>query len=161
VNRLDNARQAFERLLEAIVIVLMVAMFLVIVAGVSFRKAGAALVWYDEVAEILLCWLTYYGAALAALKRAHIGVPTLVRLAPLKLRKVLFVVAEAAVFAWAGARILPALQFDFMTTIPEISTQYTYSVIPIGAALYIVAQALSLPGAWRKSMASGSAPAAH
>lgn len=167
MNRFDKARQAFERLLEAIVIVLMVAMFLVIVAGVSFRKAGAALVWYDEVAEILLCWLTYYGAALAALKRAHIGVPTLVRLAPLKLRKVLFVVAEAAVFAffavfaWAGARILPALQFDFMTTIPEISTQYTYSVIPIGAALYIVAQALSLPGAWRKSMASGSAPAAH
>ena len=167
MNRLDNARQAFERLLEAIVIVLMVAMFLVIVAGVSFRKAGAALVWYDEVAEVLLCWLTYYGAALAALKRAHIGVPTLVRMAPEGVRRLCFVVAEGtvfaffALFAWAGARILPALEFDFMTTIPEISTQYTYSVIPIGAVLYMIAQALSLPKAWRKSIAPDSAPLTH
>jgi TRAP-type C4-dicarboxylate transport system permease small subunit len=94
-------------------------------------------------------------------------VPTLVRMAPEGVRRLCFVVAEAAVFAffalfaWAGARILPALEFDFMTTIPEISTQYTYSVIPIGAALYMIAQALSLPKAWRKSIPPDSAPLTH
>lgn len=161
------AYRAFERLLELIVVVLMVTMFLVIVAGASFRMGGAALVWYDEVAEILLAWLTYYGAALAALKRAHIGVPTLVRMAPPGVRLACFVVSEAAVFGffallgWVGMQVLPALEFDFMTTLPEISTQYVYSAIPIGAALYIVAQALSLPDAWHKSVVSDGASLAH
>ena len=68
-------RTRFERLLEAIVLVLVGALAVVVVMGVGFRKFGAALVWYDEVASILLAWLTYYGAALAALKRAHIGFP--------------------------------------------------------------------------------------
>ena len=31
-----------------------------------YRKAGASLTWYDEIASILLAWVTYYGAALAA-----------------------------------------------------------------------------------------------
>ncbi len=164
---MNAARNGFERLLEGIVIVLMLAMFFVIVAGVTFRKLGASLEWYDEVAEILLAWLTYYGAAYAALKRSHIGVPSLVCMAPLPWRKIFFFVAEGAVFvfflilAWIGARILPVLEFDFLTTIPEISTMYTQSVIPIGAVLFMIAEALSLPEAWRKTVTLESDPGAH
>lgn len=164
---MNAARNGFERLLEAIVIVLMLAMFFVIVAGVTFRKLGASLEWYDEVAEILLAWLTYYGAAYAALKRSHIGVPTLVCMAPLPWRKSFFFVAEGIVFvffallAWIGARILPVLEFDFLTTLPAISTMYTQSVIPIGAVLFMIAQALSLPDAWRKTVTLESDPGAH
>ena len=71
-------RRAFEGFLETVVLTLMGALVLVVLLGVSFRKAGAALVWYDEVAGILLAWLTFYGASLAALKRAHIGFPQVV-----------------------------------------------------------------------------------
>ena len=46
--------------------------------GVVFRTLGASLVWYDEVASVLLAWLTFYGSALASVKRAHIGCPELV-----------------------------------------------------------------------------------
>lgn len=164
---MNAARNGFERLLEGIVIILMLAMFFVIVAGVTFRKLGASLEWYDEVAEILLAWLTYYGAAYAALKRSHIGVPSLVCMAPLPWRKILFFVAEGIVFvffallAWIGARILPVLEFDFLTTVPAISTMYTQSVIPIGAILFMIAQALSLPDAWRKTVTLESDPGAH
>lgn len=164
---MNAARNGFERLLEGIVIVLMLAMFFVIVAGVTFRKLGASLEWYDEVAEILLAWLTYYGAAYAALKRSHIGVPSLVCMAPLPWRKILFFVAEGVVFvffallAWIGARILPVLEFDLLTTVPAISTMYTQSVIPIGAILFMIAQALSLPDAWRKTVTLESDPGAH
>ncbi len=164
---MNAARNGFERLLEGIVIVLMLAMFFVIVAGVTFRKLGASLEWYDEVAEILLAWLTYYGAAYAALKRSHIGVPSLVCMAPLPWRKIFFFIAEGAVFvffmilAWIGARILPVLEFDFLTTLPAISTMYTQSVIPIGAVLFMIAEALSLPEAWRKTVTLESDPGAH
>ena len=103
-------RTRFERLLEAIVLVLVAALAVVVVMGVGFRKFGAALVWYDEVASILLAWLTYYGAALAALKRAHIGFPNLVRRLGRPWRIPVVVAGEAVVVAfflvaaWAGWR---------------------------------------------------------
>lgn len=164
---MEATKKTVDRLLETIVIFLMLAMFFVIVAGVTFRKLGASLEWYDEVAEILLAWLTYYGAAYAALKRSHIGVPTLVVMAPLSWRKIFFFIAEGTVFvfflilAWIGARILPVLEFDFLTTLPSISTMYTQSVIPIGAILFMIGHALSLPDAWRKTVTLESEPDSH
>ena len=56
-----------------IVLVLMAFQVIVVVLGVTFRYMGNSLVWYDELASILLAWLTYFGAALAALHRGHIG----------------------------------------------------------------------------------------
>ena len=76
--------RAYERLLEAIVLLLMASLTLLIVAGAAFRYLGDALSWYDELASIGLVWLTYYGSALAALRGAHIGVPGLVNAMPPK-----------------------------------------------------------------------------
>ena len=50
--------------------------------GIAFRAVGRALSWYDEVASVLLAWLTFYGSALASVKRAHIGCPELVARMP-------------------------------------------------------------------------------
>ena len=71
-------RGRYERLLEWIVIVLMTALAVEVTVGVLFRSFGASLVWYDEIASILLAWLTFYGSALAAAKRAHIGCPEVI-----------------------------------------------------------------------------------
>lgn len=163
---LARLRAAFERLLEGVVAFLMTAMFLIVVVGVTYRKLGAALVWYDEVAEISLAWLTYYGAALAALRRGHIGMPTLVERASLGWRKASFITAEAIVFAffillaWVGWQVVEVLGIDFLVSLPAITTQYTQSVIPIGAMLFIVAEALSLPQAWRSFVLRGPQVAA-
>ena len=51
----------------------MVALAVTVLLGVSFRFAGSALVWYDEVAAVQLAWITYYGSAYAALKGSHIS----------------------------------------------------------------------------------------
>jgi TRAP-type C4-dicarboxylate transport system permease small subunit len=144
-------RAGYERLLEGIVFLLMAALALEVVIGVVFRSFGESLVWYDEVASILLAWLTFYGAALAAHKRAHIGFSGLVdSLRPaLRVPAVLF--AEACVLgffvlmAWAGWSIMDVLATDYLVSIPEISVNYTQSVIPIGAVLFIIAQLLNLP----------------
>ncbi len=80
---LERLRGLYARLLEWIVIVLMATLFFEVSLGVVYRTFGVSLVWYDEVASILLAWLTFYGAALASVKRAHIGCPELVDLAPL------------------------------------------------------------------------------
>ncbi len=137
------------------VVVLVVALAAVVVLGVGFRKAGAALVWYDEAASILLAWLTYYGAALVALKRGHIGVPVLVERLRGRVRTVVLLVGEAAVIgfflvlAWAGLQVQGALAGTTLVSMPAVPTALAQSVIPIGAVLFIVAQLLSLPDALR------------
>ena len=141
----------FEGLLELITIFLMISLALVVLVAVAYRISGSALAWYDEVASIQLAWLTYYAGALAALKRAHIGVPGLVMALPPHLRRPVVLLAEAvtlgffALLGWLGVEVLLILEGDTLVSLPEVPTTLPQSVIPIGAALFIIAQLLSLP----------------
>lgn len=147
---LVRARTGLIRGLEVLVVALIVGLALLVVVGVGFRKAGAALVWYDEVASILLAWLTYYGAALAAVHRAHLGFPRFVQNARGRARQVMIAIRETAVIgfflvmAWAGWRVLGVLEGTMLVGLPWMPTRITQSVIPIGAVLFIVAELLSL-----------------
>lgn len=153
---LARVSQGLERLLEVIVIFLMVSMTVIVVVAVIYRKAGASLAWYDEVASINLAWVTYYGACLAALKRAHIGFDGIIRAVPQVWRLVFMIVAEAcvigffAILAWTGWTVLKVLVGDTLVSLPDVSVQYTQSVIPIGATLFIVCEILSIPMYWRR-----------
>jgi len=161
---LARVRAAYERFLEWIVLALMAALALEVMLGVVFRYSGAALVWYDEIASVLLAWVTYYGAALAALRRAHLGVPELVAALPPAARVPVTIVAEAFVFAffillaWLGSAVLDALAGETLTSLPEVSVQYTQSVIPVSAVLFIIAEALALPEVLSEARRPGRAP---
>lgn len=158
---LSTIRAGFERLLEAIVLLLMVSLTLLIVAGATFRYLGDALSWYDELASIGLVWLTYYGSALAALRGAHIGVPGLVNAMPPKARLATTLFAEAMVFlffillAFYGFEVLVILQGEHMISLPEVPTQLTQSAIPVGAVLFMIAEALRLPEILRDARTTG------
>jgi TRAP-type C4-dicarboxylate transport system permease small subunit len=158
-----DVKRMVERLLEWVVILLMTVLAVVVLVGVAWRAAGSALSWYDEAAGILLCWLTFYGAALAALKRQHIGVPDIVRMLDPGVRRIAFVVAEALVFAffilvaWVGYEVLVILEGTYLVSMPEIPVWVAQSVIPIGAVLFIIGEALALPDAWRQAMPKLSA----
>lgn len=156
---LERARRHFETLLEAIVFVLMVALALIVVLAVIYRKAGESLVWYDEIAEIMLAWITYYGAALASLRGAHIGVSVVVDAMPVRLRIAAAIVAEVFVIGfflllgWSGWQVLEVLANDTLISLPAISSRVTQSVILIGAALYAIAELLRLPEILRTAAA--------
>ena len=155
---LGQVHRNLEWLLEWITIFLMVALTVVVVVGVCFRLAGHSLSWYDEIASVQLAWITYYGAALAALKRRHIGFDTALLALPVGLRQLGVVVAEAlvigffALMAWAGMEILSVLEGMNLVALPWVPIQLTQSVIPIGAALFIVCELASLPGYWRMTV---------
>ena len=154
---LARVRKAYEKLLELIVIALMIALAVEVTLGVAFRYAGSALAWYDEIASVLLAWVTYYGAALAALRRAHLGVPELVLKLPPQARVLVALLAEACVFAffivlaWVGYSVLEVLATDTLVSLPQVSVAWTQSVIPIGAVLFIIAEALALPEVIREA----------
>ena len=157
--KLDHARALFERLLETITVFLIISLAVVVVLGVIYRWSGASLSWYDEIASVQLAWLTYYGASLAALKRAHIGVPGLIAVVPPLFRVPLVLLAEAFVIgfflilAWYGYIVLVVLEGDTLISLPWISTQVTQSVIPISAVLFIIAELLNMPQIIREASA--------
>jgi TRAP-type C4-dicarboxylate transport system permease small subunit len=153
-------RKIFKAVTEYIMIFLMMVLTAIVVIAVVYRKAGASLGWYDEVASVLLAWLTYYGAALAALTRGHIGFSGLLNAMRPALRMPCFIIGEALVFgfflllALTGINVLYILEGDSLTSLPWVPTRLTQSVIPIGAALFIIGQALSLPEVWQQVKSS-------
>src|SRR5687768_12534269 len=104
-------------------IVLMITLAVEVTAGVIFRYSGHSLVWYDEVATILLAWVTFYGSALAVLKKGHMGVPEVVRMLPKGARVAATVFAQAAtiafylLLAWAGFSIMEILATDHLVSL--------------------------------------------
>ena len=149
---MSSLRSTLDRSLEWVVIILMTFLALVVVAGFLFRMFGSPLIWYDEVAPILLAWLTYYGSGLAALRRVHIGFPRLVEQSPVRLRiflgwiRVVVVVGFFLVATWAGWKVLEALEDTYLVSLPWMSARITQSVIPIGSVLFIVAEIIAFTG---------------
>jgi TRAP-type C4-dicarboxylate transport system permease small subunit len=148
--RLQGFRRGYERALEWVVIALMAVLAAEVTAGVVFRYLGHALIWYDEVASVLLAWLTFYGAALASVKRAHIGCPELLDAMGWRARRAFNIAAELVVIAffvllgWVGASVLPILATDALVSLPWIPMSIVQSAIPISAALIVVAEVLHL-----------------
>ncbi len=158
---LSSFSRWLERLLVGISLLLMVGLTALVIIAVVYRKLGASLSWYDEVASIMLAWLTYYGAALAALKRAHIGfdgfllsLPPRIRMSAAVLAEV-FVIGFFLVMTWTGWQVVQVLQGSSLISLTWVSQQITQSVIPIGGALFILTELVSLPAYLRNLMDGG------
>jgi TRAP-type C4-dicarboxylate transport system permease small subunit len=144
-------RRWVERALQGVTIGLLLCLAVLVVAAVALRKAGTSIIWYDEVASVLLAWLTFLGAALAVLRHAHLGFPGFVFRLPLPWRMAFFAFAKLIVLAFwvivllAGARALDLMVGDALVTLPWLSMQVVQSVLPVAATLIIVAELLDLP----------------
>ncbi len=142
--------------LQAITIGLLIGLAVIVLLAVVFRMLGDSFIWYDEVASVWLAWLTYYSAALAALKRSHLGFSSFLYGLPSSIRNVLFIVAEFAVItffavvAWYGWKVLDFMTGEALISVPWMPMQVVQSVIPVGAMLFILAQLVSFPDAWHK-----------
>jgi TRAP-type C4-dicarboxylate transport system permease small subunit len=151
---LSALKRGLELALAVFCVLLMTGLVALVLVSVTWRELGASLTWYDEVATIMLAWLTYYGSALAALRRGHLASPEVLRTLPEHIRLPLFLIGEFLVIAffiilaWAGLQVVILLEGDTLISLPWVPVQLTQSVIPIGAALFVVCHLLSLPEEW-------------
>lgn len=161
-----RAAVILHRLLEAITVALLVSLASVVVSAVVARYVfNSSFHWYDEVASVMLAWLTYYGAALAALRRSHLGFSGLVLGLPRGARVPVFLAAEAVVYAvflsiaYAGWYVLRVMAGETLVSLDWVPLQFTQAVVPIGCLLFVLAQGLSTPEAWRRLEAGYDAEA--
>ncbi|MDQ6679811.1 MAG: TRAP transporter small permease [Pseudomonadota bacterium] len=147
---LERFRDGYGRVLEVVVMILVIALAVEVTLGVVFRSIGRSLAWYDEVASVMLAWLTFYGSALASVKRAHISCPEVVDNSSPAVKRALNIIAQVLVIAfflllgWVGASILPILAGDALVSVPAVPMSVVQSVIPISSALIVVAEFIQL-----------------
>lgn len=160
---MSAAARFLQRLLEGIAIVLLIVLAAVVVAAVVARYVfNASFIWYDEVASVLLAWITFYGAAYAAGRRRHLGFEGFLLSLAGPVRALAFFVAEAvvyavfAVLAYAGWFILEVMGSETLVSLRWIPLWFTQSVVPVGAVLFIISQFLSMPGAFARVRAGRS-----
>ncbi len=159
---LSGISRGLDAILQWILIVLMISLTAIVVIAVIYRKFDASLSWYDEVASITLAWITYYGAALAALRRQHIGFDSVILAVPPRLRVAAVAISEVLVIgffllmAWAGLEVLEVLEGETLVSLTWVPIQLTQSVIPIGAILFIIAELLSAPAYFNAVMGGQS-----
>ncbi len=149
-NPMHRFRRRYGLALEWVVMTLMAVLAVEVSLGIVFRFSGYSLVWYDEVASALLAWLTFYGSALASVKRAHIGCPEVVDQFPLGLQRLtailgqILVIAFFALLGWVGLSIMPFLVGESLVSLPWISMNFVQSVIPISSGLILIAEVMYL-----------------
>lgn len=159
MNLINRLSDIMSLVLETFTVLLMVMLTSVVIVAVLARLSGNSFSWYDEVAAIMLAWITYYGSALAALKRRHIGFDTVLLLIPPRARMASVLIGEVVILvffvlmAWAGFRVLAVLEGSYLVSLTWVPVQFTQSVIPLGALLFILCQLLSLPDYWQKTRA--------
>lgn len=160
---MNRISRSLETLLEVILMLLMVGLTAIVIIAVVFRKLDASLSWYDEVASVVLAWITYYGGALAVIKRKHIGFDSVLLAIPMPMRLYLAIFAELVfvaffvLLAWAGWEVLMVLEGDNLVSLRWVPVQFTQSVIPIGAALFILCELMAAPKYLRMVAAGQSA----
>ena len=137
--------------LQAVTIGLIVVLAVTVLMGVAFRYTGNSLIWYDEVAIVLLAWITYSGAALAVLRNAHLGFSGLLYGLPPKGRLFLFGLNEVlfitifSVVLWGSWVILGIFGSETMTTLRWVPRWFIQGIVPIASALIILGRLLTIP----------------
>jgi len=152
-------RMVLPKTVEICCIVLLLTLTGIVVYSTTMRYLGASPPWYDELAQVLLAWLSYFAAVHAMFHRQHMGFAGLVLATPRPLRRVLVLAAEAGILiffgvaVWYGTAILPIAGFDTLLSLPKVSLAVVQSVIPITGALMIIASLTTLPEVLRAAMA--------
>ena len=137
------------RLLNGILVGAVALLVLDVLLGVASRYLwGAQVKWTEELATILLIWVSFLGAAAAFEARAHLGIDFLTERFPPSARRktelaahlctIGFVVRQALVHR----NILPALQ---------ISDVVMYLPLPVSGVFILIYEVANLTADWRRN----------
>jgi TRAP-type C4-dicarboxylate transport system permease small subunit len=161
---LIRLRRTADRLVEAMAVIVALAMLAVVVLGVMFRAFNNPLVWSDELAQYLLVWLGFLGWMIATRRRSHIRIMVVIDKLPDLLRRAAEIVLQLAIIAFAcvlmwQARSLIGRNIDIEAVTLPFPSALLYCLLP-PLALLLILQAVgeigeAVAGGDRKSLDQG------
>ena len=139
---LTAAKSALDRVLSWVCVVLFAALVLDVMWQVFTRQVlDAPSAWSEELAKYLFIWLGLLGSALVFGERGHVGVELLVQKAPPGLQRVLSLVVQLSILAfalvalvWGGWQVVDIAWDQKVTGLPFAVGQL-YLALPICGVL--------------------------
>jgi TRAP-type C4-dicarboxylate transport system permease small subunit len=140
-------KAALVRLLEWIVIVVVAALVLDVLWGVCSRFVlRAPSRWTEEVATILLIWVSLLGAAVAFGRNEHLGIDYLVGKFDPSARRLMAVVVQLLVAAFAGAVLVfggyvlvnETLRAGQLTSALGVRQGHVYLAVPVSGGFILL-----------------------
>ncbi len=135
------------KLLEIFVIVIMTALVLDVIWGVASRYLlGDQSSWTEELARVLLIWVSLMGASLAFAEKSHLGVDYLMtKLHPEAARfmaittNIIILIAIVLIFLVGGFQLMQRT-FSMNQIMPamNIPKGYVYSVVPLSGIFTVI-----------------------
>ena len=133
-----------DRVLETLLFLALAVMVTVVFANVFCRFVlNFSISWGEEVAQILMCWLTFLGAAVAMRDKEHFAFDYLVRVLPPGGKKavVLFshivvILSTAALLYWS-ARVTVEIR-EWVMPATEVTRSLVYGACPTGCFFLLI-----------------------
>lgn len=137
--------RAYDRVLEAVVVVMMAAIVIIMGAQVVARYVfGHPFVWAEEISTYLFIWIVFLGSGLAFQRRAHIALDYFVRRLPFGVFRRLHFILSLVVLAFLVLLGYQGLNFiDANRGVPAYTTTWigldtAYAAGTVGAIVMIV-----------------------
>lgn len=133
-----------DRILDVMLSVILSAMTAVVAANVFCRFVlQFSISWGDELAQVLMVWLTFLGAAAATREKAHYAFDYLVRNLPRRAKKAFRVVTQLVcigailILLWYSGQVTWGIRRWIMPA-TEINRAFVYGACPVGCLLMLM-----------------------
>ena len=152
-------KQGSLRLLNLILIAAVAVLVLDVLLGVASRYLwGAQVKWTEELATILLIWVSFLGAAAAFEARAHLGIDFLTaRFTPSARRKAeliahLCTICFVIIAFLLGGSILVRQALIHRNILPalQISDVVMYLPLPVSGVFILIYELANLSADWKR-----------
>ncbi|RDJ19737.1 TRAP transporter small permease [Bosea caraganae] len=134
------ARTVFDRAMEIVAAILVVALLTCVSLGIVTRAMGDPLIWTDEVSRFLMLWLAVVGWVLASRRRAHIRIRFFHDLLPPRLWRSVEIMMQVGMtlfgvlVGWYSVHLVTA-NIDLEATTVPISISWLYAPMVFAGAV--------------------------
>ena len=148
------------RLLNGILVGAVALLVLDVLLGVASRYLwGAQVKWTEELATILLIWVSFLGAAAAFEARAHLGIDVLTERFPPSARRKTELAAHLCTIGFVviafllGGSILVRQALVHRNILPalQISDVVMYLPLPVSGVFILIYEVANLTADWRRN----------
>lgn len=140
---MKKINKIISKIESTIGVVMMVSIVLLVFISAVMRSFMHPVIWSVDMAQLLFVWISMFGADLALKKGAHMGVDILVRIFPVKLKKMVAMMSYllCAAFAlfvtyWGVVLFMDNYLRKYQTL--QISYSFATAAVPIVSCLMIL-----------------------